>query len=80
MIHVSTLTLLGHMLMRDMDDKLLLPSHWPYLQKTLNDIKDGWSPPLSKRCPEFLSALSTVFTFLGRLYVGSVPIELLHIY
>ncbi len=77
MVHLSTLTLFGDMMMRDMDDKSLLSSHWPCLQKTLNDIQDG---PLSKRCPEFLSALSTVLTFLRCIYVSSVPIELLHIY
>ncbi len=58
--------------------KILLD--WPHLQKTLNDFKDGRSPPLSRRCPEFVGALSSVLAGLSYFYVSSVPIELLHIY
>ncbi len=53
---------------------------WPRLQKTLNDFKDGRSPPLSGRCPEFVGVLSSVLASLTYFYVSSVPVELLHIY
>jgi len=44
---------------------------WPNLQKILNNFKDGRSSPLSKPCPEFVVALSSVLSVLDLSYVSS---------
>ena len=53
---------------------------WPHLQKTLNDFKYSRSSPLSKPCPEFVVALSSVLSVLDLPYVSSVPNFLLSCY
>jgi len=76
MIHVSAWMVLDHMLVMEGTGPEP-PFHWPHLRKTLNDFKDGRSPPLSKRCPDFDNALCSVLTFFD---VSFVPIDLPDIY
>jgi hypothetical protein len=65
MIHISTWRILENMLFSNIQTRGL--GLWPNLRKTLNDFKDGRSLPLSKPCPEFVAALSSVLSVLNLL-------------